>query len=30
VHAQSIEDLTAKSTPIDYEGRTPHRLFVIS
>lgn len=30
VQANSIEDLTEKSTPIDYEGRTPHRLFVIS
>jgi 23S rRNA (cytosine1962-C5)-methyltransferase len=30
VKAHSIEDLTDKSTPIDYEGRTPHRLFVIS
>ncbi|WP_141735682.1 class I SAM-dependent methyltransferase [Oligoflexus tunisiensis] len=30
VKAGSIEDLTDTSTPIDYEGKTPHRLFVIS
>ncbi len=30
VRANSIEDLTEKSTPIDYEGRAPHRLFVLS
>jgi 23S rRNA (cytosine1962-C5)-methyltransferase len=30
LRASSIEDLSEKSTPIDYAGRTPHQLFVIS
>jgi 23S rRNA (cytosine1962-C5)-methyltransferase len=29
VRANSIEELTDQSIPVDYEGRTPHRLFRI-